>query len=128
MSTPDRVIKTKTPISVIAGAVLIAVFAVGFVLVAIWYTGRQVVDARMSGTIVSKEFRPNPEPSREITLNREGGVSARTNDGEYILTVEVPFSDGTRKTFNVWLPDKAQFDALKVGDTFDVGAYVVPGE
>lgn len=128
MSTPDRVIKPHTPPSVIIGAVFIALFAVGFVLVAVWYTGRQIVDAKMSGTVIAKEFRPNPQPEREITLNRDGGMSTRTNEGEFLIQVEVPFSDGTRKIFDVWLPDKAQFDAVKIGDPYDVGAYVVPGD
>lgn len=126
MSTPNRVVKTKVPVRVIVSATLIAVFVVGFILIAIWQSGRQITDARMRGTIVSKEFEPYPEPEREITLNRSGTVSATTTKGEYLIAVEVPQQDGTKKTFNVWLNDKQRYDAVKVGDSFDVGPYVVP--
>lgn len=126
MNPPDRVVKTKVPARVIAGAVLISVFVVGFVLVAIFFSGAGLVEARMRGTIVSKEFRPFTEPERQITIDRQGGVNARTAEGEFIVTVEVPQANGPARTFTVWLNDRARFDALKVGDSFDVGPYLVP--
>jgi hypothetical protein len=39
--------------------------------------------------------------------------------------VEVPQSDGTKKTYTVELMKKDQYDAIKVGDSFDVGPYLV---
>ena len=125
MSAPNRVIKTKVPIRVLVSAVLIGVIVVGFILYAIWESGRGLHEARMSGVIVSKEFQPYPEPERQITLNRGGTVSARTSDGQYLLSVEVPQKDGSKKTYNVWLNDKGRYDAVKVGDSFDVGPYLI---
>ena len=52
-------------------------------------------------------------------------VSARTSEGQYLLSVEVPQKDGSKKTFNVWLNDKLRYDAVKVGDSFDVGPYLI---
>ena len=125
MSTPNRVVKTKVPLRVLFSAVLIGVLVVGFILYAVWESGRGLHEARMSGVIVSKEFQPYPEPEREITLNRGGTVSARTSEGQYLLSVEVPQKDGSKKTFNVWLNDKLRYDAVKVGDSFDVGPYLI---
>jgi len=125
MSSPNRVIKTKVPMRVLVSAVLIGVIVVGFILYAIWESGRGLHEARMSGVIVSKEFQPYPEPERQITLNRGGTVSARTSDGQYLLSVEVPQKDGSKKTYNVWLNDKGRYDAVKVGDSFDVGPYLI---
>ena len=45
-----------------------------------------------------------------------------------MLTVDVPQKDGTTKSYYVWLDDKKSFDALKVGDNYDVGPALVPGE
>ncbi len=128
MSTPNRVVKTKVPVRVIVSATLIGVVVAGFIIFAVWQSGRGITDARMRGTIISKEFEPYPEPEREITLNRSGTVSAQTTKGEYLIAVEVPQRDGTKKTFNVWLNDKQRYDAVQVGDSFDVGPYVVPSQ
>lgn len=126
MNPPDRVVKTKVPARVIAGAVLISVFVIGFILVAVFYSGAGLSEARMRGTVVSKEFRPLPAPERQITIDRQGGVNARTSEGEFIVTVEVPQANGPARTFTVWLNDRARFESLKVGDSFDVGPYIVP--
>lgn len=128
MSTPNRVVKTKVPARVIVSAALIGLFAIGFILVAVWQSGRGLHEARMTGTIVSKEFQPYTEPERQITLNRSGSVSAQNADGQFLLSVEVPQSGGEKKTFTVWLNDKRQYDAVKVGDSFDVGPYLVPSK
>ena len=128
MSTPNRVIKTKVPIRVIVSAVLIGVLVVGFIIYAVWQSGRGLHEARMSGVIVSKEFQPYTAPEREITLNRSGTVSARTSDGQYLISVDVPQKDGSKKTYNVWLNDKGRYDAVKVGDSFDVGPYLIPSK
>jgi len=126
MNPKNRVIKSAVPARAIVGAVLIAAFVVGFILIAIWQSGRGIVDARMRGTVIAKEFQPLAEPERQITLNRDGAVSATNASGQFLLTVEVPQTDGTKKTFTVWLNDKARYDATKIGDSFDVGPYVVP--
>ncbi len=126
MSTPNRVVKTKVPARVILTATLIAVTVVGFIIYAVWQSGRGITDARMRGTIISKQFEPYPEPEREITLNRSGTVTAQTTKGEYLIAVEVPQRDGTKRTFNVWLNDRQRFDAVQVGDSFDVGPFLVP--
>ncbi len=128
MNPSSRVIKARVPARVIVSAVLIAAFVMGFILLAVWQSGQNISDAKMTGIIVSKEFQPNPEPTREITLNRKGGVSARDVAGEYILLVEVPQKDGTKKAVNVWLNDKARYDAVQVGQSFDVGPYYIPSK
>jgi len=125
MSTPNRVVKTKVPAGVLVTAVLIGVSVVAVILLAVLQIERGQHEARKTGVIVSKEFQPYPEPERQITLNRGGTVSARTSEGQYLLSVEVPQSDGSKKTFNVWLNDKGRYDAVKVGDSFDVGPYLV---
>lgn len=126
MSTPDRTVKTKIPLRVIVSATLIGVLLTAFILYAVWQSGRGITQARMSGIITSKEFEPFAEPEREITLNRSGALSAQTTKGEYLITVDVKQANGSTKTFRVWLNDKQRYDAVKVGDPFDVGPYVVP--
>jgi len=128
MSTPNRVVKTELPARVIVTAVLIGVAVMAIILLAIWQSGMGLHEARMSGVIVTKEFKPYPEPERQITLNRSGTVSAQTSAGQYLISVEVPQKDGSRKTFNVWLNDKRRYDAVKIGDAFDVGPYLVPSK
>lgn len=117
----SRVIRPKTPARLIVSSVLIALFVFGFIVFAVWQSGRGITEARMRGTIMSKEF--TPEPERQITLGREGNLSARDTDGKYTISVEVPQADGTKKTFTVWL-NKTQYEAVKVGDSFDVGPYL----
>jgi len=128
MNSSSRVVKAKLPARVIVSAVLIGLFVVGFLVVAVWQSGSTITAAKMTGLIVSKEFQPSAEPEREITLNRSGAVSSRNVAGEYIITVEVPRKDGSKKVVTVWLNDKARYDAVKVGDSFDVGPYYVPSK
>jgi hypothetical protein len=128
MNPPDRVVKPKLPARVIVSAVFIALLVGGFIVISVWQSSHNIVQARLSGKIVAKEFQPLAQPEKEITLNRDGAVSSQITDGQYLLTVEVPQSDGTRRTFTVWLNDKARYDAVKVGDEFDVGPYVVPSK
>ena len=127
-NTSSRVFKPKLPARVIVSAVLIGLVVAGFVVFAVWQSGIGIADARMSGVIVSKEFRPLAQAEREITLNRHGSVTSRSVDGDYILTVEVPQKDGSKKAVTVWLNDKARFDAVKVGDPYAVGPYYVPSK
>jgi hypothetical protein len=118
-----RVVKPHTPVSLIVSSVLIAALVLGFILFAMFQSGRGITDARMRGTVVAKEFTPQAE--RQITLGRQGGVSARDKEGTYLLTVEVQQSDGTKKSYYVEIMKKDQYDSIKVGDSFDVGPYLV---
>lgn len=118
-----RVVKPNTPPRVIVTAVLIALFVLGFILFAVFQSGRGITDARKSGIVVAKEFTPQPE--RQITLGREGGMTARDREGEFLLKVEVTQTDGVKKTYDVWIQKREQYEAIKIGDTFDVGPYLV---
>jgi len=120
-----RVIKVQIPISTWVKSILIGVGAFAFIVFAIWQTGKPIVDAKMTGTVVSKEFKPLAQAERQITLNRDGAVRTDNVDGEYIITVEVLLKDGSKKTFTVWLNDQKRFESTNVGDTFDVGPYLV---
>jgi hypothetical protein len=117
-----RVVKPHTPPRLIVSAVLIALFVLGFIFFAVFQSGRGISDARMRGIVVAKEFTPQPET--QITLGRKGSVTARERDGIYLLTVEVPQPDGTKKPYYVEIKTKDQYDAIKIGDTFDVGPYL----
>ena len=120
-----RVIKVQIPISTWVKSILIGVVAFAFIVFAIWQTGKPIIDAKMTGTVVSKEFKPLAQAERQITLNRDGAVRTDNVDGEYIITVEVLLKDGSKKTFTVWLNDQQRFESTNVGDTFDVGPYLV---
>ena len=77
----------------------------------------------MTGRVVAKEFIPAPE--QQVTIGRQGGLSATESSGEYILTVEVTTDDKrTKKPYDVWV-DKRRYEAVKIGDSFDVGPYLV---
>lgn len=121
LSMNERVFKPQIPAKVVVSAVLLGIFLFGFVALATWHLFTESKNARMSGIVVTKEFVPAPE--RQITVGNDGSVNAQDKDGEYILTVEVE-ENGTKKPYKVWL-DKTRYDALKVGDTFDVGPYLV---
>ena len=118
----SRAIKAKNPARVIVAAVSIGLFLVGFIALAIWQSGARIEKARMTGQIVAKELVPRSE--HQVTLDRKGGLTAQESEGDYILTVEVIVAGGTKKPYNVWV-DKKRYDALKVGDSFDVGPYLV---
>lgn len=120
----SRVFKAKTPIGVIVSAALIAGAVVGFIVFATWQTTIGVVDSKKTGTIAKKEFYPSPE--KQIVVDRKGNLTTEVKDGEYILRVEVPERNGPTKTYTVWMPDKASYDAVKVGDQYDVGPYIIP--
>ena len=118
----SRVVRTKTPPRVIVAAVLIGVFLIGFLVLAIWQSGMAIERARMTGSVVAKEFVPRSE--HQVTLGRKGGLRAGESQGEYILTVEVTAEDGTKKLYHVWV-DKKRYEAVKIGHSFDVGPYLV---
>ena len=128
MSTPDRVVKTKIPARIIVSSTRIGLFVIGFIIVAVWQSGRGIVDARQRGTIISKEFRQTATEDREITISRTGALVAKDATGEYLLTVRVPQRGEPPKTYTVWLNDRQWFESLSVGDPFDVGPFLVPSK
>jgi len=124
MSQVDpRKVEVKTPITRIVGAVGVGVVLLAVVFYAVFSTGRQITDARMRGVITKKEFLPQKE---EQVAFGKGGVVAAEFDGRFLIFVDVKFPDGTNKEFEVDLRDKRRFDAVKVGEEFDVGPYVQP--
>lgn len=123
MDQPDRTIpKPSIPLKSIIGISVVALGVVGFIFFAIWYSGAEMQEAKATGTIIAKDFTPQAE--RQITIG-EGGIRARDQDGEYTLTVEVRQRDGTMKRYTVYL-DKERYDAVDIGDQYDVGPYIVP--
>jgi hypothetical protein len=121
----QRVFKPKTPASIWIRAVAGGLLVLAFILFAVWQMGSGITDAKMTGIVVAKDFKPMAEPEKQITIHKGGDVRSDKVDGDYIITVEVLQKDGTRKPYAVWLNDKARFDALKVGDNFDVGPYLL---
>ncbi len=116
-----RTVKVKTPWGVIISACLVGLLILGGIIFAVWSSGQRIVDARMRGVVVEKEFVPQAED--QITIG-DKGLRTSSRDGEYIVTVDVLQSDGITEPYSVWL-DKERFDALKIGDNFDVGPYLV---
>ena len=45
--------------------------------------------------------------------------------GVALITVAVPQKTGEAKNYLVWINDKKRFEALKIGDAFDVGPYLI---
>ena len=117
-----RVVRTRPSVRVIAAAFLIGFFLIGFLVLAIWQSGSAIENARMTGRVVAKEFVPGPE--HQVTVGRRSGLSASESPGEYILTVELTTDDKTKKPYDVWV-DKRRYEAIKIGDSFDVGPYLV---
>ena len=119
----SRVVRTRLPVRVRAAAFLLGLFLIGFLVLAVWQSGSAIEKARMTGRVVAKEFVPAPE--QQVTIGRKGGLSASELPGEYILTVEVTAKDnGTKKPYDVWV-DKRRYEAVRIGDSFDVGPYLV---
>lgn len=122
-----RVFKPETPLRVIIPAVLIACAVAGFIIFATWQSTVGVVESKKTGTITKKEFVPLQE--KQIIVDRRGQLTTQFKEGDYILTVDVPGNDGkSSKQYHVWLPDKASYDAVKVGDRYDVGPALIPEE
>jgi len=119
----SRVVRTRLPVRVLAAAFLLGLFLIGFLVLAIWQSGSAIEKARMTGRVVAKEFIPAPE--QQVTIDRKGALSAGESSGEYILTVEVATDDKrTKKPYDVWV-NKKRYKAVKIGDAFDVGPYLV---
>ncbi len=123
MADDPRTVKVKTPVRLIITACAIGGVVLFFIIFAVWQSGTQIIDARKTGKIVKKEFIAEPE--EQIVLQKQGQVTARQKDGEYILTVEVIGRDGVTKTYHVSNLNKAQYDAVNVGDNYDVGPALV---
>jgi len=118
-----RTIKAKTPLSVWIAAVAIGLGLLTFIGFATWYSIAQIQDAKMTGVVVKKEFQPAPE--HQVTVSKKDGISEQDVEGEFVVTVEVPQKDGTKKAYNVWMPDRKSYEALKIGDSYDVGPRLV---
>ena len=118
----SRVVRTRLPVRVMAAAFLIGLFLIGFLVLAVWQSGSAIEKARMTGRVVTKEFIPAPE--HQLTVGRKGGLSANQSPGEYILTVEVTTANNTKKLYDVWV-DKRRYGGVQIGDSFDVGPYLV---
>ena len=119
----SRLVRTRLPVRVVAAAFLLGAFLLGFLVLAVWQSGSAIKKARMTGMVVAKEFIPAPE--QQVTIGRKSGLSASQSPGEYILTVEVITGDKrTKKPYDVWV-GKRRYEAVKIGDSFDVGPYLV---
>lgn len=125
MSNNPRTVRTRAPLSLWLKAVVLGSLALAGILFATWQFGASISAAKMTGTVVAKEFRPLGAPENQITLNKDHSLRADRVEGDYIITVEVPQKDGGKRSFTVWLNDKARYDAIEVGDSFDVGPYLV---
>jgi hypothetical protein len=109
-------------------AVALGLAALAVVIFATWQFGASITAAKKTGIIVAKEFQPLGQAENQITLNRDGAVRSDRVEGDYIISVEVPMAEGTKKTYTVWLNSKERYEAVKIGDKFDVGPYLVPDE
>lgn len=118
-----RTVKTKKPLSLILTACGIGGVLLAFIIFAVWYSGTQIIDARMTGVVVKKEFTPAPE--EQIIMQKQGQLTTRKKDGDYILTVDVPQRDGKTKSYYVDVKNKEQYDKVNVGDSYDVGPALI---
>jgi len=121
-----RVVKPQIPVKLIVGVILLGIFIMGFLVFALRSTQGIISDATMRGTVVSKEFIPAVTEEKQITMRSDGSFNATTSEGDFILMVEVPQADGTKVPYKIWMPDRAQYDAVDVGDSYDVGPRLVP--
>ncbi len=118
----SRVVKVETPWGLVVMAVSIGLMLLAAIFFAVWTSGQGVMSARMTGTVVAKEFIPLKE--EQITFG-EAGLRTGSVDGNRTLTVDVPLSDGTVEPYVVERLGKAQWEAIQVGDSFDVGPVLV---
>ncbi len=118
----SRVVKVETPWLVIVTAVSIAALLLAGIIFAVWTSGQGVMAARMTGTVVAKEFIPLAE--EQITFG-EDGLKTGSLAGSYTLTVDVPMPDGTVEPYVVERLGKERWEAVSVGDSFDVGPLLV---
>ena len=117
-----RTFKPHVPPRLIVASAAIGLFLAGFIVLAVWQSGSRIKQARMTGIVAAKEFVPQQE--RQIIVERGGAMKTQEVEGDYILTVEVKQQDGQTKPYNVWV-DRKRYEAVRVGETFDVGPYLV---
>lgn len=120
---PSRTIKSKPPVGLILALAVGAVLLLAGIFFAISYMGQNFRDARMTGEITNKEFIS--QPSEEITLGQRGELRRRDVAGQFILTVRVPGNGEEARDFTVWVPEEI-YNQVEIGDSFDVGPYLVP--
>lgn len=120
-----RVVKPQLPARVVVSAVAIGLGVFAFIVFAVWQSGADIKNARMTGVIVRKEFVPGPR-EKQIIIGRDRSFEAHEKEGDYILTVDVTKPDGSKEPYKVFLFDKKQFDSYEVGQQFDVGPYLAP--
>lgn len=121
----SRVVKPQVPVKLIIGVVILGILITAFLIFALMSTQEIISDATLRGTVVSKEFIPAVTEEKQITMGSDGSIKASTSEGEFILMVEVPQADGTKVPYKIWMPDRVQYDAVEVGDSFDVGPRLV---
>ena len=124
-SDVSKVFKPQVPVSLWIKALTLGAVVFAFILFAVWQAGIPIADAKLTGTIVSKEYKPTEQVDRQITIHRKGSVRSDVVDGEYLITVAVPQKTGEPKNYLVWINDKKRFEALKIGEAFDVGPYLI---
>lgn len=122
---PGRVYKPHHPKSVLFAAVGIAVLVAVAIIVAFAFTTRTIQDARMVGTVTEKNFIPLPE--RQITIGRDG-LRAEDRKGNFQIRVAVPQRTGPPRDFLVDNLPQERWEAIEVGDSFEVGPYLAPGQ
>ncbi|MEO8205166.1 MAG: hypothetical protein ABI615_03240 [Chthoniobacterales bacterium] len=120
MAENPRVVVVKKPVGLIAGAVLLGVLLIAFIAYATFSTSNEVIKARMRGVVTAKNF--TPEPEQQITIGKSG-VHSQNTKGEYTITVRVQEEAGPND-YTVYMDEK-RYNAIKIGDHFDVGPYLV---
>jgi hypothetical protein len=123
-SQSPLVVKPHTPTWLIAAVAFLAIFLLVGIFFAIFTLHRDITDARMTGTIIAKNFESQPQ--REISLGKNG-LRSEEIAGIFTLTVAVPQRDGTTRDFTVWVPESL-YNSVSIGDSFDVGPYLVPSK
>jgi hypothetical protein len=118
-----RTVNSRPPIFSIIAIVLGCILLLGAIVFATTYWNRTFVDARMTGVIIEKSH--TDEPRAEVTFGTEG-VRATSASGVFTFTVRVRDREGETNDYTVWVPE-VMFHQFEVGDTFDVGPYLVPG-
>ncbi|MEO6054448.1 MAG: hypothetical protein ABIP97_10575 [Chthoniobacterales bacterium] len=123
MAENPRIFTPKKPAKLIVGVVLIGIILVAFLIAAVFNMSSQIVESRMRGTVTAKNFTPGPE--QQITVGK-GGLNSREVKGQYEITVAVKQKDGSSKDYIVSNLGEKAYDAVKIGDPFDVGPYLQP--
>lgn len=120
----SREIKSNTPPLLAAGIVTACLVLLVAIFWSLSQLQTQITDAKLTGTIIEKNFTPNPR--QEVMLDRHGGMQVRHREGDYSILVRVKHRDGTLKDYKVTNLQPEVFEKLEVGQRFDVGPYLVP--